>query len=173
VPSRRRHRPGGEIRGAVQTCRPAPGGTRLLIDGRNVQRALERGSSTGALPTATLIARLRAAFPPPTVIELVLDGHPGGSPRGRIAPGVSVDYSRGRTADQVIGDRVVASLRELGPAGAWSVTVVSDDHEVREHARRHGAQVEGAAWLEVRLEAGAGRGASIGHGRKPRRSVLG
>src|SRR5262245_4947022 len=114
---------------------PPPGViARLLVDGRNVQRALERGSASGSLPTASLIARLRAAFSPPTEVELLLDGHPGGSPTGRIAGGISVTYGRGASADRLIGDRVSEALRQLGPAGAWSVVVVSDDREVALHA---------------------------------------
>ena len=78
-----------------------------------------------------------------------------------------VTYSRHATADQVIGDRVVEALRELGPAGAWAVTVVSDDREVRDHALRNGARVEGTAWLGERVAALGRRGTGIGHGRAP------
>ena len=140
-----------------------PGATRLLIDGRNVQGALARTAAPGALPTSALIARLRAGFPPPTEVELILDGHAGGGPSGRIAPGFVVTYSRHASADHVIGERVAEALAALGPAGAWSVVVVTDDHEVRGHARRSGARVEGTAWLAGRLS-----GAGIGHGRPPR-----
>ena len=176
MPPRRRHRsPGGPpaplgIRDARRSRESAAArgtGARLLIDGRNVQRALERGSAPGSLPTSSLIALLRAAFPQ-TELELVLDGHARGSPTGPVAPGFSVAYSRHATADQVIGDRVVDALRQLGPAGAWSVTVVSDDREVRDHALRNGARVEGTAWLAARIAALGGRGAGIGHGRAPR-----
>jgi len=144
------------------------GSTRILIDGRNVQYALARAGSTPAagggstraagggapLPTVALIARLRAAFAPPTEVELILDGHAGGGPSGRLAPGFSVSYSRHATADEVIGDRVAEALLALGPAGAWSVIVVSDDREVRDNARRNGARVEGTAWLAARLTGG-------------------
>jgi hypothetical protein len=124
------------------------------------------------LPTTSLIARLRAAFSPPTEVELILDGHAGGSPTGRIAPAFTVSFTRHATADQVIGERVTEALRELGPAGAWSVLVVTDDREVRDHARRNGARVEGTAWLAERLAAPTGPpgrpGTSIGQGRPPR-----
>ena len=136
------------------------------MDGRNVQRGLERGSAAGSLPTPSLIALLRAAFPD-TELELVLDGHARGSPTGRVAPRLSVTYSRHATADQVIGDRVVEALRELGPAGAWVVTVVSDDSEVRDHALRNGARVEGTTWLAERVAALGRRGTGFGHGRAP------
>jgi hypothetical protein len=149
---------------------------RLLIDGRNVQRAMERGSS---LPTAALVARIRAAFSPPTQIELILDGHAGGSPQGRVSPGLSVVFSRGRTADEIIGERAKEALDVLGPADAWSVAVVTDDREVRDHARWSGLRVEGTAWLIERIAgpraqaagsptpAGTSRGAAIGN--RPRR----
>ena len=155
----------------------APAGGRVLIDGSNVQHALARAGSArsggGApLPTVALIARLRAAFSPPTEVELILDGHAGGGPSGKIAPGFSVSYSRHATADEVIGDRVAEALVALGPAGAWSVIVVTDDREVRDHARRNGARVEGTAWLADRLGAPAGRpvrdGSTIGQGRRLR-----
>ena len=105
MPPRRRHR------GQGGACRPDPGSARRVrrrrpaqrprrlpgssIDGRNVQRALERGSAPGSLPTSSLIALLRAAFPG-TELELVLDGHARGSPTGKVAPGFSVAYSRAR-----------------------------------------------------------------------------
>jgi hypothetical protein len=174
VPPRRRHRsqPGGAAPIGVQGSRRArdaaaiPDGARLLVDGRNVQRALERGSAAGSLPTASLIALLRAAFPE-VELELVLDGHARGSPVGRVAPRFSVSYSRHATADQVIGDRVAEALRQLGPAGAWSVTVVSDDREVRDHAMRNGARVEGTRWLADRLAGIGRRGTGLGAGRPP------
>jgi hypothetical protein len=148
-------------------------GGRILVDGRNVQHALARGrAGTGqgaALPTPALVARLRAAFAPPTEVELILDGHAGGGPSGRLAPGFTVTYSRHASADAVIGDRVAEALLALGPAGAWSVVVVTDDREARDHARRNGARVEGTAWLADRLGAtgqATGRaGTGLGHGR--------
>jgi YacP-like NYN domain len=171
-PRRRRAAP---MARAVEPRGGRPAGSRVLIDGRNVQHALARadaGASGSPLPTTSLIARLRAAFPPPTQVELILDGHPGGSVSGRIAPSFTVTYSRHATADEVIGDRVAEALSVLGPAGAWSVVVVSDDREVRDHARRNGARVESAAWLAGRLAAPTGQparaGTAIGQGRPPR-----
>lgn len=146
--------------------------TRVLVDGRNVQRALERGSAPGSLPTAALVARLRAAFPPPIEVELILDGHAGPTPTGRIAPSFSVVYSRGATADSVIAQRVVDALKWLGPVEVDSVLVVSDDREVAAHARRHGTRVQGTAWLAAHIDAAAAapgrRGTAIGQGRPPR-----
>jgi len=165
VPPRRRRAPASSGHG--RRVDAGPGG-RILVDGRNVQHALARGSAS-PLPTVTLVARLRAAFSPPTEVELILDGHPGGSPSGRVAPGFSVSYSRHATADEVIGDRVAEALLALGPVGAWSVVVVSDDRQVRDHARRNGARVEGTTWLQAQLERHAtGPGVPLGHGRPPR-----
>lgn len=146
--------------------------TRVLVDGRNVQRALERGAAPGSLPTAALVARLRTAFPPPIEVELILDGHAGPTPSGRIARGFSVVYSRHASADSVIAERVVDALRWLGPVEVDSVLVVSDDREVTAHARRHGTRVQGTAWLAAHMAAAAAtpatRGTAIGHGRPPR-----
>jgi len=148
------------------------GATRILIDGRNVQRALERGATPGSLPTSLLVARLRAAFAPPTEVELILDGHAGPTPMGRIAPGFSVVFGRGVSADHVIAERVVEAFRALGPVEADTVMVVSDDREVRAQALRNGVRVQGTAWLAGHLEAratiSAKAGAAIGHGRAPR-----
>jgi hypothetical protein len=142
---------------------------RVLIDGRNVQHALARSAGAGALPTAALVARLRAAFASPTQVELILDGHPGGSPQGRVSPGFSVTFTKSWTADAVIAERVAETFRALGAAEAWSVLVISDDRAVRDDARRNGVRVERTSWLVERLRAGAigGAGASIGAGRAP------
>jgi hypothetical protein len=127
----------------------------VLVDGRNVQHALARdlGSS---LPTAALVAQLRAAFSPGTPVELILDGHPGRGPQGRLAPGLTVVFSKGATADEIIGSRVTEAFRALGSVDTWSVLVVTDDREVRAHARRNGIRVEGTAWLGNRMRTAAG-----------------
>ena len=189
MPSRRgraRARPGApaDPRLTAETGHGAGAATgpRILIDGRNVQHALARQGANrrggSSLPTSALLARLRAAFSPPTEVELILDGHAGGGPSGRVAPGFVVTFSRNATADAVIGDRVAEALLALGPAGAWSVIVVTDDREVRDHARRNGARVEATAWLAGLLKspgtllagtAGPGPGTCFGHGRPPRK----
>ena len=144
-----------------------PPGTiaKVFIDGRNVQHALarDRGSS---LPTAALVARLRAAFSPPTEVELILDGHAGRSPQGKVAPGLVVVFTKGRPADVVIGERVSEAFRALGPVDSYAVVVVTDDREVRGHARHNGVRVEGTAWLGDRLRGGAAAG--VGLPRPPR-----
>ena len=188
MPSRRRNVPGaalgsrsigGSRPNLHAATQPGPlrhdspfGATRILIDGRNVQRALERGGSPGSMPTAILVARLRAAFSPPTEVELILDGHAGPTPTGRIAPSFSVVFGRGVSADHVIAERVVEAFRALGPVDSDNVLVVSDDREVRAQALRNGCRVQGTAWLAGHLAArdvaAGARGTSIGHGRAPR-----
>jgi YacP-like NYN domain len=147
-----------------------------LVDGRNVQGAFRR-AMRGELPDAALVARLRVALAGIDT-RLVLDGHPAGGPRGRIAAGFDVAYGRGRDADSVIGELVVEAARELGPAGADAILVVTDDRAVRDHARAHGARVAGTGWLVERVERAARGsvpgstparpGTSIGLARPPR-----
>jgi hypothetical protein len=193
MPPRRRTRPGAPLRAVGPEARRSPsprpalgasgargaGGARgalagepvrVLVDGRNVQHALAReiGSS---LPTAALVAMLRAAFSPATKVELILDGHPSRGPQGRVAPGLTVVFSKGVTADDVIGSRVSEAFRDLGPVDAWSIVVVTDDHQVRDHARRNGIRVEGTVWVAERLRAARGRGTAgtgVGNARPPR-----
>lgn len=178
----RRRRGPGRVGPDDRGSRPAIGVARVLVDGRNVQGAMRRGAVADQLPEAAFVSRLRAALADFEVV-LVLDGHPGGGPQGRIAPGFRVDYGRHRDADSVIGDLVAAGARELGPAGADAILVVTDDRAVADHARRHGARVAGTAWLLDRIDravrspgaggrpgggTAAGTGTSIGHGRAPR-----
>jgi hypothetical protein len=178
MPPHRRRRPGGPaapppdgpppgspLPGLPPSSAPPGGIAKVVIDGRNVQHALarDRGSS---LPTAALVARLRAAFSRPIEVELILDGHAGRSPQGKVAPGLAVVFTKGRTADEVIGERVSEAFRALGPIDSYAVVVVTDDREVRAHARYNGVRVEGTAWLGDRLRGGAAAG--IGLPRPPR-----
>jgi hypothetical protein len=117
---------------------------------------MARAAGAADVPTAALVARLRAAFSPPTEVELILDGHPGGSPQGKVAPGFSVAFTKSATADEVIGQRVTEAFRSMGAVGAWSIVVVTDDREVRDHARRSGVRVEGTAWLVDRMVGAVG-----------------
>jgi len=148
---------------------------RLLIDGRNLQGAMSRTSVAGSLPDRALVASVVAAVPPGAVTELLLDGYPTGGVVGRIGPRFRIEFTKGRSADARIADRVEAAAAELGPIGVAGVVVVSDDREVRDQARRHGARVEGTAWLLGRRGAGppgisraARAGTSLGQGRPPR-----
>jgi len=143
---------------------------RIVVDGRNVQGALARGTAGGSLPTHVFIAQLRAAVPPDATLELVLDGFPSGGVVGRVGPRFDVAYSRHQSADRTIADRVEKAAQELGPIGVDGVLIVSDDREVGDQARRHGARVVGTAWLtdRIRTATGSGSGGSIGQGRAPR-----
>ena len=157
---------------------------RILVDGRNVQHALARGAAGARgpanVPTPVFVAQLRAAIPAGAKLELILDGFPSGGVTGHVGPGLDVSYSRHRSADLAIAERVRAAATELGPIGIDAILVVSDDREVGAEARRHGARVVGAGWLIERMRAGSrvgssagpgsGRaGTSLGHGRPPRR----
>ena len=140
---------GGEIR-------------RLLIDGRNVQGALARGAA-GPLPTHVFTSQVLAAVPPDAVTELLLDGYPTGGVVGRVGPRLRVEFTKGKTADRRIAELVEQAALELGPIGVDGVVVVSDDREVGDQARRHGARVVGTAWLTQRMRTGS----TLGHGRPP------
>jgi hypothetical protein len=167
---------------------PLAGVEVVLIDGNNVLHALADPGRTAAaggvpaLPASAVIARLRAAIPPPVRIELHLDGPPPGI-KGRVATGMTVEYSRRAKADDLILDRLARQLNDGGPASTWSILVVSDDRELRDAVAARGARTAGTAWLLRRL-AGTDRptqgrpgtvpvgrpkpGTGLGHGRPPR-----
>lgn len=147
---------------------PGPEIRRILVDGRNVQYALARGTAGGSVPTPVFVAQLRAAIPTGAKLELILDGFPSGGVTGHVSPGLDVAYSRHRSADQAIAERVRAAAFELGPIGIDAILVVSDDREVGAEARRVGARAVGTAWLIERMRAGSRIGTPLGHGRAPR-----
>ncbi len=138
------------------------------MDGRNVQYALARGTAGAGVPTPVFVAQLRAAIPAGAKLELILDGFPSGGVTGHVSPGLDVAYSRHRSADQAIAERVRTAALELGPIGIDAILVVSDDREVGAEARRVGARAVGTAWLIDRMRAGSRLGTPIGHGRAPR-----
>ena len=142
---------------------------RLLVDGTNLLHALSKTST--AAPPAALIGRLRGAIPAATTIELVFDGPPERGLRNeRIAAGVMVRYSGGRTADDVIL-AMIDDVRSLdGADGTATLLVVTDDRDLRHGARLRGARTAGSAWLLGRLDAGRLASPSIGNPR-PARSV--
>ncbi len=153
-------RHGGEIR-------------RILIDGRNVQAALARtagAGGAGALPTHVFMSQVLAAVPPDAVAELLLDGYPSGGVVGRVGPRLRVEFTKGTSADRRIAELVEHAALELGPIGVDGVLVISDDREVGDEARRHGARCVGTAWLTARMRGGtrSRAGTSLGHGRPPR-----
>jgi predicted RNA-binding protein with PIN domain len=142
---------------------------RLLVDGTNLLHALSKTST--AAPPAALIGRLRGAIPAVTTIELVFDGPPERGLRNeRIAAGVVVRYSGGRTADEVILT-MVEDVRLLdGADGTATLLIVTDDRDLRHGARLRGARTAGSAWLLGRLDAGRLSSPSVGNPRPARPS---
>jgi predicted RNA-binding protein with PIN domain len=140
---------------------------RLLVDGTNLLHALSR--SAGAAPAAALIGRLRGAIPATTIIELVFDGPAERGLRNeRIAAGVVVRYSGGRTADDVILT-MIEDVRLLdGAEGSATLLVVTDDRDLRHGARLRGARTAGSAWLLGRLDSGRLASPSVGNPRPAR-----
>ncbi len=140
---------------------------RLLVDGTNLLYALSKAST--AAPPAALIGRLRGAIPAKTTIELVFDGPPERGLRNeRIAAGVVVRYSGGRTADEVILT-MIEDVRLLdGSDGTATLLVVTDDRDLRHGSRLRGARTAGSAWLLGRLGAGRLASPSVGNPRPAR-----
>ncbi len=133
---------------------------RVFIDGSNLLYALGRGggdtrpnTAAGAVPApvGAIIGRLRAAFPPSVIVELVFDGPARGGVTGRLATGLRVAYSGRATADRLIDEGVAAQLEADGPAGTWGVLVVTDDRGLRDLVRAKGARTAGTAWLANRI----------------------
>ena len=142
---------------------------RLLVDGTNLLYALSKTST--AAPPAALIGRLRGAIPAATTIELVFDGPPERGLRNeRIASGVVVRYSGGRTADDVLLTMIEDVRLIDGPDGTGTLLVVTDDRDLRHGARLRGARTAGSAWLLGRLGAGRLASPSIGNPRPARSS---
>jgi predicted RNA-binding protein with PIN domain len=140
---------------------------RLLVDGTNLLHALSR--TAGAAPAAALIGRMRGAIPASTTIELVFDGPAERGLRNeRIAAGVVVRYSGGRTADDVILT-MIEDVRLLdGADGTATLLVVTDDRDLRHGSRLRGARTAGSAWLLGRLDSGRLSSPSVGNPRPAR-----
>ena len=140
---------------------------RLLVDGTNLLHALSKTST--AAPPAALVGRLRGAIPAATTIELVFDGPPERGLRNeRIAAGVVVRYSGGRTADDVILTMIEDVRLIDGPDGTATLLIVTDDRDLRHGARLRGARTAGSAWLLGRLGAGRLSSPSVGNPRPAR-----
>jgi hypothetical protein len=157
---------------ASPTGDPFAGVERVYIDGNNLLHALARGGPPG--PAGAVVGRIRAAFPPSVVVDLVFDGPPAGGIKGRLATGLRVAYSGRISADQVIDDGVGAQLAADGPAGTWGILVITDDRGLREAVGAKGARTAGATWLAGRLgrlsvdppgPSSRGGGAAAGGGR--------
>lgn len=123
----------------------------LLIDGTNLLHALSK--SKVAAPRSALIGRLRGVVPPSIAIDVVFDGPADPGLRGeRIASGLRVRYSGGRTADAVLLSLVDETRANDGPLGTAAILVVTDDRELRLGLRTKGARTAGTAWLLGRLD---------------------
>ncbi len=140
---------------------------RLLVDGTNLLHAMQKAA--GAAPPTALIGRLRGAIPAATTIELVFDGPPERGLRNeRIAAGLVVRYSGGRTADAIILT-IIDDVRMLdGADGSAALLVVTDDRDLRHGARLRGARTAGSAWLLGRLGSGRLASPSVGNPRPAR-----
>jgi hypothetical protein len=192
--TRRSRRPGPLP--AAATSDPLAGVERAFIDGSNLLHALARGiggrgPGTGRgpvteslpAPAGALVARMRAAFPPSVVVDLVFDGPAAGGIKGRLATGLRVSYSGRATADSVIDAGVAAQLDADGPAATWGILVVTDDRGLRDLVHAKGARTAGTAWLAGRMgrlgvegprddtRGGAGSDARRGPGATPRRGM--
>ncbi len=146
--------------GAAATSDPMAGVERVFIDGSNLLFALGRGSARESrpamgggppMPAGAVIGRLRAAFPPSVIVDLVFDGRAIGGVKGRLATGLRVSYSGAETADRLIDEGVLAQLNADGPAGTWGILVVTDDRGLRNLVVSKGARVAGTAWLARRI----------------------
>jgi predicted RNA-binding protein with PIN domain len=149
----------------------------LLVDGTNLLHALSK--SPVAAPRSALVARMRGAVPPSVAIDVVFDGPAEPGLRGeRIASGLRVRYSGGRTADDVLLSLVDEVRANDGPVATAAVLVVTDDRDLRHGLRLRGARTAGAAWLLGRLDrprtttkprstAQSSSGRAPGHGQRP------
>jgi hypothetical protein len=141
----------------------------LLVDGSNLLHAISK--QPGGAPPAALIGRLRGVIPAAVAIELVFDGPPEPGLRNeRIAAGVSVRYSGGRTGDAVILARIDDVRLLDGADGTATMLIVTDDRDLRHESRMRGARTAGSAWLLGRLDAGRLAAPSVGNPRPAKRA---
>jgi predicted RNA-binding protein with PIN domain len=123
----------------------------LLVDGTNLLHALSK--STVAAPRSALIGRLRGAVPPSVAIDVVFDGPAEPGLRGeRIASGLRVRYSGGRTADAVLLSLVEQTRSTDGAEGTAAMLVVTDDRDLRHGLQLRGARTARTSWLLGRLD---------------------
>ena len=123
----------------------------LLVDGTNLLHALSQ--SKVAAPRSALIGRLRGAVPASVAIDVVFDGPSEPGLRGeRIASGLRVRYSGGRTADDVLLSLVDETRANDGALGTAAILVITDDRDLRHALQAKGARTARTAWLLGRLE---------------------
>lgn len=121
------------------------------MDGQNLLHALSQ--SKVAAPRSALIGRLRGAVPPSIAIDVVFDGPAEPGLRGeRIASGLRIRYSGGRTADEVLLSLVDETRANDGPLGTAAILVVTDDRDLRHALQAKGARTARTAWLLGRLD---------------------
>jgi hypothetical protein len=135
----------------------------VLVDGDNLLHAARGIRDEAGL--RWLLPRLRAWLPPGMTVLVMLDGHPavGEGMRRRVAPGIDIQHSGGRSADVAI-EALLASR----PWGERGVTVVvSDDIALRDRVRRHGGRPRRTEWLIGRLSSRPGRCGVQPSGRSP------
>jgi hypothetical protein len=136
---------------------PLDGIERLVVDGSNLAHAVRRGALPA--PATALVGRLRAATPPGIAVHIVFDGAPDRGMRNvRIASGVTVQHSGGRSGDAIIGQIARASVD----------LVVTDDRELRGWLAGHGVATIGTDWLIDRLDRPTNASPTTGNRRPPR-----
>jgi hypothetical protein len=152
---------------ASPTGDPFAGVERVYIDGNNLLHALARGGPPG--PAGAVVGRIRAAFPPSVVVDLVFDGPPaGGISRLRLA---SRRYLGGLPltgADDGVGRSWPTD--RLGRGSWWSRMIAASGRGPRMGARNAGA------WINGRMDSPDRRPARVegtATGRWPRRSRAG
>jgi predicted RNA-binding protein with PIN domain len=123
----------------------------LLIDGYNLIHAdggLWGEGSAAPEPEALAEALRLYRKKRPHKITLVLDGGPGPSGGRTSLCGIPVIYSgAGCSADDVIAG--------IAAAQGSGVTVITDDRELGQRCRRHGAEIIGAREFALRLKQAA------------------
>jgi hypothetical protein len=144
---------------------PLEGIDRLLIDGNNLLGALRRTATP--LPSAAIVGRLRAAVPAAVRLELVFDGPPEPGSRGRIASGVKLWYSGGRSADAVLVNLVEAAGPPM-PGYEPTILVCTDDAALRRALLARGAATVRTDWLIRRMSRTTLASPSVGAARPPR-----
>jgi len=120
----------------------------VLVDGNNVMHALaDAGVDAGRSMLCELLIRYGARRD--VAVGVVFDGSPPRPDEAkRIAdPHISIRYSGGRTADEVLADLIRAS------SAPRALTVVSSDRGVQRQARRRRCRVVDSATFARRLTA--------------------
>jgi hypothetical protein len=124
----------------------------FLIDGNNVLFALKKaGTEANRIGLCRHLGELARAGEKVTV---VFDGPPPQGPLAREVdePGVTIYFSSGRTADEVIAELILA---DTAPR---RLTVVSTDHEIRRNAhKRRCPTLDSEAFAEILLSPPATR----------------